>query len=86
MSQDLHYKLYCFLKKIPMGGGKWSILGWNMIHPHNSGSVPSLSFNFAQLKGPRGMIIMLMFSLKKKSSSGQIGHCGPKMTCLNGPH
>ena len=63
MSQDLHYKLYCFLKEIPIGG-EWSILSSKMIHPHNSGSVPSISFNFAKLNGPRGMIIMLIFSLK----------------------
>ena len=43
---------------MPMGGGgKWSILGSKMIHPHNSGSTSSISFTFAQLKGPRGMIV-----------------------------
>ena len=36
-----------------------------MIPPHNSGSLQSISFNFAQLKGPRDMIFILMFSLKK---------------------
>ena len=59
-----------FWKKF-LWGGKWSILGSKMIHPHNSRSVPSISFNFAQLKGPRGMIIMLMFSLKKSLVQGR---------------
>ena len=68
MSQDLHYKLYCFLKKVPIGS-KWSILDSKMIHPHNSGSVPSISFNFAQLNGPRGMTIMLIFSLVQSRSA-----------------
>ena len=71
MSHELHYKLYCFLKKIPMGG-KWCLLDLEMILSHNPGSLPSISFNFAQLNGPRGMIIMLMFSLKKSLVQGRL--------------
>ena len=36
------------------GGGKWTILGPKMVHPHNSESVVTIFLNFAQSKGPIG--------------------------------
>ena len=35
-------------------GGKWTILGPKMAHPHNSASAVTIFLNFAQSKGPIG--------------------------------
>ena len=46
--------LIIFQKKNLGGGGKWTILGPEMVHPHNSKSDVTIFLNFAQSKGPIG--------------------------------
>ena len=46
--------LIIFHKKKLGGVGEWTILGPEMVHPHNSESVVTIFLNFAQSKGPIG--------------------------------